>query len=223
MFPNDASVSPPAAGCRLHILLVEDHPLLSSSLGRFLERRRHLVQRAGDLESARSLMAENEFDVLLTNVELPDGDCYDLLRGSAGRLPRFIVTMGDFEAPGGLLRAGGRELSHHLLKPFIIEDLESMLKKFAAELAQVDLVARHKAALPSVLEYILRETARRHDRGDLTDREFTDQLNLLTQKELANRGLELVVQPLDWGTRFLIQQARVGRVCELIDCDTGKR
>lgn len=167
-------------------------------------------------------MAENEFDVLLTNVEIPEGDCDQLLDGSAERLPRFIVTMGDCEPPCAFVIPGGREPRHHLVKPFIIEDLELMLKTFASELAGVDLNARRLRILPPVVEVVLREAARRHDRGDLSDGEFADKLNRLTREELSKRGLDLVVRPLEWGTRFLIQQARIGRVCDLIDCDASK-
>jgi DNA-binding response OmpR family regulator len=222
MFPPDGSAFPRPAECRLHILLIEDHPLLSQSLCRFLERRRHLVHRVCDLKAAHAVMAEQEFDVLLTNVEMPDGDCYELLDRSAGRLPRFIVTMGDVEAPCGPVRAGGRELRHHLMKPFIIEDLELMLKAFAAELAGGEPIPARRAGVPSMVEVVLREAARRHDRGDLSDGEFEEKLSRLRREELANRGLELVVRPVEWGTRFLIQQARVGRVCDMIDCDSSK-
>ncbi|HEV7404014.1 MAG TPA: response regulator [Chthoniobacteraceae bacterium] len=222
MFPPDGPASSPPAECRLHILLIEEHPLLAGNLCRFLERRRHLVHCAADFESARSLLAEHEFDVLLSNVEMPDGDCYELLDGSAERLPRFIVTMSDFDLPCGLLMAGGRELQHHLTKPFVVEELDGMLNAFASELARVDLVARHKAALPSMVEIVLREAARRHDCGDLSDGEFAEKLHRLTREELEKRGLELVVRPLDWGTRFLIKQAPAGRVCDMIDCALSK-
>jgi DNA-binding response OmpR family regulator len=211
MFPPDPSVTRAPAECRLQILLIEDHPMLSNTLCRFLERRRHLVHRVGDLESARALLADNEFDVLLTNVELPDGECFELFEESAERLPRFIVTMSGFD---GAVRAGR---SHHFCKPFPVEELEALLKRFASELQPAD-VARQEAAIPSLVEAVLREVARRHHRGDLSDGEFADKLNRLRREELANRGLELVVRPVEWGTRFLIKQARKGRVYDMIDC-----
>lgn len=208
------------AACRLQILLIEDHTFLSEMLCRFLERRRHLVHRVGDLESARALLAENEFDVLLTNVELPDGDCFELFEESGKRLPRFVVTMSGFDGLGTHRRVGRLALSHHFHKPFAVEDLDALLNSFAAQLARADMDARREAALPSLVEAVLREVARRHDRGDLSDGEFTEKLNRLTREELANRGLELVVRPVEWGTRFLIKQARQSRVYDMIDCQS---
>lgn len=220
MFPPDGSAVPRPAECRLQILLIEEHPLLSHGLCRFLEHRRHFTYRVGDLEAACALLEEHDFDVLLTNVELPDGDCYELLERSAGRLPRFIVTMSAFDGHGGRRKVRGRNLPHHFNKPFAVEDLDALLESFVAELAGAP---RGKADLPSLVEAVLREVARRHDRGDLSDGEFKEKLNRLTREELANRGLELVVRPVEWGTRFLIKHSRRGRVYRTIDCQSRTR
>lgn len=56
-----------------HILVVDDEPDLRTLYELTLLREGYQVDTAGDLQQARKLLAEHSFDVLITDMRLPDG------------------------------------------------------------------------------------------------------------------------------------------------------
>jgi hypothetical protein len=64
----------------MRILLVEDHEDTNRSLTNLLRRRGYHVRSAVNLQSARDLSAQEEFDVLISDLGLPDGSGIDLMR-----------------------------------------------------------------------------------------------------------------------------------------------
>jgi PAS domain S-box-containing protein len=64
----------------LRILLVEDHEPTRSSLVQLLLRRRHKVTAVGSLSGARAAAKSEKFDLLISDIGLPDGTGFDLMR-----------------------------------------------------------------------------------------------------------------------------------------------
>src|SRR5262249_32741705 len=62
------------------ILLVEDHEDSNRSLTNLLRRRGHDVHSALNLQSALDLSSKVQFDVLVSDLALPDGSGIDLIR-----------------------------------------------------------------------------------------------------------------------------------------------
>jgi len=61
------------------VLLVEDNQLTARGLQYLLEREQYQVTVATDLATARQALAQ-DFDLLILDVGLPDGDSFDLVR-----------------------------------------------------------------------------------------------------------------------------------------------
>ena len=61
------------------ILLIDDHTDTADVLGRLFHRRGYPVRTAGSLASARQLCGHEQFDVLIVDIGLPDGDGRELL------------------------------------------------------------------------------------------------------------------------------------------------
>lgn len=77
----------------------------------------------------------------------------------------------------------------------------------------------HAVRFPQIVPIVLQEAARLRSNGQLTQSDFEQKLERLTQEDLAPRGLELLVRQLaDGTTRFLIKEFRTGSICEMIDC-----
>ena len=64
----------------MRIMLVEDHHDTAATLLRLLSRRGYEVQSAGSVASALDLAKVFTFDVLVSDIGLPDGTGVDLLR-----------------------------------------------------------------------------------------------------------------------------------------------
>lgn len=79
------------------ILLIEDSPDSQLIARRALEDMAEVII-AGNIENARKLLEANEFDVLLVDVALPDGDgfgfCTTLLAGAGGFRPKIMFLTG---------------------------------------------------------------------------------------------------------------------------------
>lgn len=63
----------------MKILIVEDEPSLSETMARALERERYVVQTAADYTSALRRIEDYEYDCVLLDVMLPDGNGLRLL------------------------------------------------------------------------------------------------------------------------------------------------
>src|SRR5262245_44648568 len=70
---------PPLTG---DILIVDDERSMREFLAIYLRRAGHRVEAAGDGEAARKAMAGREFDVVLTDLRMPDASGLDILAES---------------------------------------------------------------------------------------------------------------------------------------------
>ena len=74
---------PPRRGAAvrpLRILLVEDHGVTAKMMRMVLTADGHTVETAGDVATALELAGRNAFDLLLSDLGLPDGSGHDLMR-----------------------------------------------------------------------------------------------------------------------------------------------
>ncbi len=81
------------------ILLVEDHIELALTLSEYLEQHQFVVDYVRNIESAKSLIEKNIYQLLLFDINLPDGSGYDLcqwLRNDQGNdTPVIMLTARD--------------------------------------------------------------------------------------------------------------------------------
>jgi signal transduction histidine kinase len=109
------------------ILLVEDHAQTRSTLIQLLQRRGHVVEGAGTIESARERAATCDYDLIISDLGLPDGDGHKLmaeLHDHKG-LPGIALTGYGTEHDIARSRASG--FFAHLTKPVDIHALESAI------------------------------------------------------------------------------------------------
>lgn len=115
---------------RKRILLVEDHDDTARLLTRLLSLSGYQVATAGSYAGALKLCGDEEFDLLISDVGLPDGSGYDLMREIHQRrcAAKGIAVSGygseeDVEAS---IRAGFAE---HLVKPVAFDALRDAIKR----------------------------------------------------------------------------------------------
>ena len=72
----------------LRILLVEDHGDTLQALSRLLTHFGHKISVADGAQAALKVIDSKEFDVLLSDIGLPDGNGYDLISEAKRRRPR---------------------------------------------------------------------------------------------------------------------------------------
>ena len=113
----------------LKILVVEDHTDTRTVLGRLLGRLGHYSDLAPDVTSALGKAACKSFDVLLTDIGLPDRDGWELLRelGALGYLPPLVISMSAFDGNTHAAWSKAAGCHHHLVKPFSLGELKAVL------------------------------------------------------------------------------------------------
>ncbi len=123
---------PPMAPRCFSILLVEDNTDTLIYLSKMLTLRGHRVRTAADLRTASQAAADAEFDLLISDIELPDGSGLQLMRTL--RLDRAIPGI----ALSGFGSADDIEMSHsagfaaHLIKPVDFRGLEEVIHRLAS-------------------------------------------------------------------------------------------
>jgi two-component system response regulator PilR (NtrC family) len=108
----------PVALSNLHILVVDDEPDLRTLYELTLLREGYQVQTAGTLQDARNLLAGSRFDLVITDMRLPDGVGTELIKEVRTQLrpERCIVitAYGSAENAVESLKAGAFD---YLTKP----------------------------------------------------------------------------------------------------------
>jgi len=118
----------------MRILLVEDHEDTNRSLTKLLRRRGHHVQSAHTLQSALDLSAREEFDVLISDLGLPDGSGIDLMQTLNSARPLFGIALTGFGMEDDIRKSHDAGFKHHLVKPIDLNKLDSLIQEGAAAL-----------------------------------------------------------------------------------------
>src|SRR4026208_485383 len=120
------------SGKSLRILVVEDHGDTLQALSRLLNHFGHDISIAEDARSARDMINAKEFDVVLCDIALPDGNGYDVIAEAKRQGDVKPVALAGFAARDEV--EGGREagFDFHLAKPVDFHELRSVLGQIAA-------------------------------------------------------------------------------------------
>mgnify|MGYP002651845000 CR=1 FL=1 len=107
----------------MKILVVDDVPAMQVSIAAALEAARHDVTLAASGSQALRLIEAEAFDVIVTDIWMPDGDGLRLIKQLRDRpqAPHIIVVTGggpklSIELAGSLAEVWGAQ--HVLVKPF---------------------------------------------------------------------------------------------------------
>jgi signal transduction histidine kinase len=124
---RDASPDLPTKANGLRVLLVEDHEPTRTALTQLLMRRSYKVITAGSIAEARTLATAQNFNLVVSDIGLPDGNGYDLMAElqKNGAVKGIALTGYGMEQDVARSRAAG--FVAHLTKPVSIQSLESAL------------------------------------------------------------------------------------------------
>jgi PAS domain S-box-containing protein len=132
---GEVIASPPAASLPdlptrtngIRVLLVEDHEPTRTALTQLLMRRSYKVISAASVAEARILAAAQNFNFVISDIGLPDGNGYELMAElkKNGAIKGIALTGYGMEQDVARSRAAG--FVAHLTKPVSIQSLETAL------------------------------------------------------------------------------------------------
>jgi DNA-binding response OmpR family regulator len=132
----------------MRVLLVEDDLRLRDVIARNLERLALACDAAGSLAEADELMALHEYDLLVLDRRLPDGDGLDLCRQARRQgFGHSILMLTALDDPRSTVEGLADGADDYLGKPFDLEVLQARVKALlrrnqrrpVSELARGDL------------------------------------------------------------------------------------
>ena len=113
----------------MHILIVEDERAIAENLYDFLESCGHRCDFAPSLAAANALLRQEEFDALILDRSLPDGDGATLasrLRSTGNFVPILMLTARD--TLDDKLAGFDAGADDYLAKPFALKEVEARLQ-----------------------------------------------------------------------------------------------
>ncbi len=134
---SDAPVTPAKSSSpkTFRLLLVEDHADTARALARLLRHNGHQVELAASIQQALDTMSGEPFDVLVSDIGLPDGSGMDLIRQIrekyGNRPPALALTGYGMEDDIARCKAAG--FTDHLTKPVNLQKLEAAIQQVARQ------------------------------------------------------------------------------------------
>jgi len=126
----DAAACPPSiitATYPLRILLVEDHDDTQQMMVRILEGCGHQVKTADCVNRALDVAATGQFDLVISDLGLPDGSGLDLMHQLRTRHGICGIALSGYGMEIDIQRSRAAGFAHHLIKPITPDGLEAAI------------------------------------------------------------------------------------------------
>jgi PAS domain S-box-containing protein len=123
--------SDPADSSHVRILFVEDHADTARVLGRILKNAGFEVSHAASLAKARELAAGRRFDLVISDLGLPDGSGLDLMRGLRDAQGLRGIALSGFGTDDDVAASMAAGFAAHLIKPVEWEQLRVEIERLA--------------------------------------------------------------------------------------------
>lgn len=115
------------------ILLVEDHEPTRSTLAEILKRRHHQVATASSAGEAIAMAEKRQFDLIISDIGLPDGNGYELFEKIRAKSPIVKgIALSGYGMDHDLVRSRNFGFKTHLIKPVRVQALEEALEETLA-------------------------------------------------------------------------------------------
>ena len=112
---------------KIRILVVEDHEALSMGLERYLISSGHLVTTADSIKAAVNCAKNDQFDLILIDLQLPDGTGWDLLQKLSDKNPVRAIAMSGWGNASDIAKSEMTGFIRHLMKPITPEELSDAI------------------------------------------------------------------------------------------------
>jgi CheY-like chemotaxis protein len=114
---------------RRHLLLVDDHVDTCKGMKLMLERRGYDITVAHSATQAVQKTNEADFDLLISDIGLPDRSGYELMSELRKSKPMPGIALSGFGMDADVDKAREAGFSEHLTKPINFERLEEAIRR----------------------------------------------------------------------------------------------
>jgi PAS domain S-box-containing protein len=118
-------------GRRLNILLVEDHVPTLQALTMVLELKGHRVTGVSSVGEATETAGRESFDLLISDLGLPDGSGLDLIRKVKDSFVGRSIALSGYGREQDIRNSREAGFAAHVTKPVDVEHLEEVIRETA--------------------------------------------------------------------------------------------
>ncbi len=212
------SASTSGKGSKVRVVVADDHEIWRNGLKRDLGSNFHVVGEAANASEAVDVIKRTKPDLVLTDLQMPDGGGVAVARAVAADFTVIMLTVS--EAESDLLEAVAAGANGYLLKSIGVDELRQALWKaangepvFSASLAALVLTefrrirqqAPDGSGLSDREREVLQLVARGHSYGEIGDQLYIspktveNHVRNILKKLRLNRKNELIRYALDHG------------------------
>lgn len=117
----------------MRILVVEDHADTATILAQLLQGMGHAVVIAGSVAVALDTLIHQKFDLILSDVGLPDSNGVSLIHGIRKFCDTPAIAITGYTSDEDIARCRNAGFSAHLAKPVDFEQLEKAIKEIVPQ------------------------------------------------------------------------------------------
>jgi CheY-like chemotaxis protein len=129
--PTPGNGTAAVASRNLSILLVEDHADTAHVMSRLLRRLGHTVRTSGTVAEAAELARNSPYDLLLSDIGLPDGTGIDLIRQIRAHRDLAAIALTGYGMEDDIAKCLEAGFTAHFTKPIDFQNLERMVQQVA--------------------------------------------------------------------------------------------
>ena len=197
-----------------HLLVVDDEPSARTTLTLLLRKRGHRVVAADGVANATKLLAEEIFDLVITDLRMPDGDGLDVLQAARAQAdpPEVILltAYAEWKSAKEAIRLGALDYFEKGHEPDeLYHRLDQALARRALRRENANLRAqlRERYGLPGLIA----QSPAMHAVLDLVERVAPTDATLLVQGE-SGTGKEVIAKAVHHAS------ARAARPFVAVNC-----
>jgi DNA-binding NtrC family response regulator len=197
-----------------HLLVVDDEPAARSTLALLLRKRGHHVTEADGVTTATKRLAEEVFDLVITDLRMPDGDGLDVLRAANGHIPApeviLLTAYAEWKSAKDAIRLGALDYFEKGQEP---DELNHRIDKAMADRALRRENENLRAQLRERygLHGLIAQSPAMHAVLDLVERVAPTDATLLIQGE-SGTGKEVIAKAVHHAS------ARAARPFVAVNC-----
>ena len=129
---SESSPVSPLQPSQIRLLVVEDHLDTTQMLYLLLAGLGYAVKTAGDAATALELASKESFDMLISDIGLPDETGYELMKKIRERNPIKGIAVTAYGTDEDVRKSRDAGFSEHLLKPVELSRLHEAIQRVLA-------------------------------------------------------------------------------------------